>query len=75
MPFPTRLALAGSLIGGIRETRGGAVGAERPVQVHSLRLPSYVLSCEAVFGAPDERLTIRHDAGSSAAPSGASMAA
>jgi 4-hydroxy-tetrahydrodipicolinate reductase len=55
-------------LGGIRETRGGAVGAERPVQVHSLRLPSYVLSCEAVFGAPDERLTIRHDAGSSAVP-------
>ena len=44
------------------------MGAERPVQVHSLRLPSYVLSCEAVFGAPDERLAIRHDAGSSAAP-------
>jgi 4-hydroxy-tetrahydrodipicolinate reductase len=53
---------------GIRETRGGAVGVERPVHVHSLRIPSYVLSCEAVFGAPDERLTIRHDAGSSAAP-------
>jgi 4-hydroxy-tetrahydrodipicolinate reductase len=55
-------------LGGIRETRGGAVGAERPVQVHALRLPSYVLSCEAVFGAPHERLTIRHDADSSAAP-------
>jgi 4-hydroxy-tetrahydrodipicolinate reductase len=55
-------------LGGIRETRGGAVGAERPVQVHSLRLPSYVLSCEAVFGAPDERLIIRHDAGASALP-------
>jgi 4-hydroxy-tetrahydrodipicolinate reductase len=38
------------------------------VQVHSLRMPSFVLSCEAVFGALDERLTIRHDAGSSAAP-------
>jgi len=36
--------------------------------VHSLRLPSFVLACEAVFGAPDERLTIRHDAGSSALP-------
>jgi 4-hydroxy-tetrahydrodipicolinate reductase len=39
-----------------------------PVQVHSLRMPSYVLSCEAVFGADNERLTIRHDAGASAAP-------
>jgi len=53
---------------GIRETRGAAVGEGTPVQVHSLRLPSYVIACEAIFGAPDERLTIRHDAGSSAAP-------
>lgn len=55
-------------LSGLRETRGAAVGTKTPVQVHSLRLPSYVLACEAVFGAPDERLTIRHDAGSSAAP-------
>jgi 4-hydroxy-tetrahydrodipicolinate reductase len=55
-------------LSGLKETRGAAVGSATPVQVHSLRLPSYVLSCEAVFGAPDERLTIRHDAGSSAAP-------
>ena len=55
-------------LSGLRETRGAAVGETVPVQVHSLRLPSFVLACEAVFGAPDERLTIRHDAGSSAAP-------
>jgi 4-hydroxy-tetrahydrodipicolinate reductase len=53
---------------GIRETRGGAIGQPNPVQVHSLRLPSFVLSCEAVFGADNERLVLRHDAGSSAAP-------
>jgi 4-hydroxy-tetrahydrodipicolinate reductase len=53
---------------GLRETRGAAVGEGTSVQVHSLRLPSYVLACEAIFGAPDERLTIRHDAGSSATP-------
>lgn len=53
---------------GLRETRGAAVGAPRPVQVHSVRMPSFVLSCEAIFGAADERLTIRHDAGASAAP-------
>jgi 4-hydroxy-tetrahydrodipicolinate reductase len=53
---------------GVRETRGGALGAGEPVQVHSLRMPSFVLSCEAVFGADNERLVIRHDAGSSAAP-------
>jgi 4-hydroxy-tetrahydrodipicolinate reductase len=53
---------------GVCETRGGSLGAKEPVQVHSLRLPSFVLSCEAVFGADNERLVIRHDAGSSAAP-------
>lgn len=53
---------------GIPETRGAAVGEGGGVQVHSLRLPSYIIACEALFGLPDERLTIRHDAGSSAAP-------
>ncbi len=55
-------------LSGVRETRGGAIGAPVPVQVHSLRMPSFTLSCEAVFGADNERLTIRHDAGASAAP-------
>jgi len=63
---PTVLPVADLV--GLRETRGAAVGEPIPVQVHSLRLPSYVLGCEAIFGAADERLTIRHDAGSSAAP-------
>jgi 4-hydroxy-tetrahydrodipicolinate reductase len=53
---------------GIKETRGGSVGGPNPVQVHSVRLPSFVLACEAVFAAPEERLVIRHDAGSSALP-------
>ncbi len=53
---------------GIAETRGGTIGAPVGVQVHSVRMPSFVLSCEAIFGAPDERLTIRHDAGASPAP-------
>jgi 4-hydroxy-tetrahydrodipicolinate reductase len=57
-----------SELAGVRETRGGSLGAKEPVQVHSLRMPSFVLSCEAVFGADNERLVIRHDAGSSAAP-------
>jgi 4-hydroxy-tetrahydrodipicolinate reductase len=55
-------------LSGLRETRGASVGTPIPVQVHSVRMPSFVLSCEAIFGAPDERLVIRHDAGSSAAP-------
>jgi 4-hydroxy-tetrahydrodipicolinate reductase len=45
--------------------RGEEVGGAR---VHSLRLPSFTVSTEVVFAAPDERLSIRHDAGSSAAP-------
>ena len=53
---------------GPREARGAAIGDGNPVQLHSLRLPGYVIAAEAIFGAPDERLTIRHDAGSSAAP-------
>lgn len=57
-----------SELGGARETRGAALGSPHPVQVHSLRMPGFVLSCEAVFGLPDERLVIRHDAGTSAAP-------
>ncbi len=47
------------------EARGATVGG---VQVHSVRLPSFVVSTEVVFGLPDERLTIRHDAGGSPAP-------
>lgn len=50
---------------GSRDARGATIGG---AQVHSLRLPSYVISVETVFGLPDERLTIRHDAGSSAEP-------
>jgi len=50
---------------GAPESRGALIDK---VQVHSVRMPGYVLTCEAVFGAPDERLVIRHDAGSSAEP-------
>jgi 4-hydroxy-tetrahydrodipicolinate reductase len=52
-------------IAGPREARGASVGA---TQVHSIRLPSFVVSTEVVFGLPDERLSIRHDAGGSPAP-------
>ena len=33
-----------------------------------MRLPSYVIAFEALFGLPHERLTIRHDAGAGAEP-------
>jgi 4-hydroxy-tetrahydrodipicolinate reductase len=50
---------------GAVEARGADIAG---TQVHSLRLPSFTVSTEIVFGAPDERLSIRHDAGSSAVP-------
>jgi 4-hydroxy-tetrahydrodipicolinate reductase len=50
---------------GERGSRGVTLNG---IQIHSLRLPSYVISVEAIFGAKDERLTIRHDAGSGAEP-------
>jgi 4-hydroxy-tetrahydrodipicolinate reductase len=52
-------------ISGPREARGATVEG---AQVHSVRLPSFVVSTEVVFALPDERLVIRHDAGSSAEP-------
>jgi len=50
---------------GAREARGATVGT---TQVHSLRLPSFSVSTEIVLGGEDERLSIRHDAGSTPAP-------
>jgi 4-hydroxy-tetrahydrodipicolinate reductase len=50
---------------GEREARGATVAG---TQVHSLRLPSFTVSTEAVFAAPGERLSIRQDAGESAEP-------
>jgi 4-hydroxy-tetrahydrodipicolinate reductase len=38
------------------------------VQVHSVRLPGYVIGVEAVFGAAGQRLHLTHQAGSSAEP-------
>lgn len=50
---------------GVKETRGARMSGS---QVHSLRLPSYTISAEVIFGMPDQRLIIRHDSGSSAQP-------
>ncbi len=50
---------------GEKESRGATLNGS---QIHSIRLPSYIISVEAIFGAKDERLTIRHDAGSGAEP-------
>ena len=50
---------------GHREARGATLEGS---QVHSVRLPGYVISAEVIFGMPDQRLTIRHDSGTSARP-------
>ena len=50
---------------GVSATRGATIEG---TQVHSVRLPGYVIAFEAIFGLPDERLTLRHDAGAGAGP-------
>jgi 4-hydroxy-tetrahydrodipicolinate reductase len=50
---------------GPREARGTTLAGS---QVHSLRLPGFVISAEIIFGMPDQKLTLRHDSGSSAVP-------
>jgi 4-hydroxy-tetrahydrodipicolinate reductase len=50
---------------GARDARGATVAG---TQVHSLRLPSFVVSTEVVFAAGGERLSLRHDAGDTPAP-------
>jgi 4-hydroxy-tetrahydrodipicolinate reductase len=44
---------------GSKEARGAGVNG---MQVHSIRLPGYYSSTEAIFGVKSERLTIRQDA-------------
>ena len=50
---------------GPRAARGATVEG---TQIHSIRLPGFSVSTEVVFALPDERLVIRHDAGSSPDP-------
>ncbi len=50
---------------GVLETRGARMDGS---QVHSIRLPGYAISAEVIFAMPDQRLSIRHDSGSSAQP-------
>ena len=47
------------------EVRGASMNG---MQVHSVRLPGHVISTEVIFGALDEKLTLRYDAGSSPEP-------
>ena len=50
---------------GERDARGATLSGS---QVHSIRLPGYVIGVEVTFGMPDQRLTLRHDSGKSARP-------
>ena len=55
----------------IRDSNGpdGVRGATvNGVQVHAVRVPGFVLGIEAIFGMRDQRLQLRHEAGSSAEP-------
>jgi 4-hydroxy-tetrahydrodipicolinate reductase len=62
---PPALGVPIDEIVGTREARGANVAG---TQVHSIRLPSFVVSTEVVFAAEGERLSIRHDAGETPAP-------
>lgn len=61
----SELAVELDQIHGPKEARGATVGG---TQVHSVRLPGFIIAFETIFGLPDERLTIRHDAGAGAEP-------
>jgi 4-hydroxy-tetrahydrodipicolinate reductase len=62
---PSQLAVPVERTYGEPATRGASIAG---TQVHSVRLPGIVLAFEVIFGLPDERLTIRHDAGKGAGP-------
>ncbi len=52
-------------IQGPKESRGATLHG---MQVHSIRLPGYVISAEVLFGVMDQKLAIRYEAGSSPEP-------
>jgi 4-hydroxy-tetrahydrodipicolinate reductase len=54
-----------SQLGGPVEARGAEVAGTR---IHSLRLPSFVVTTEIVFGGAGERLIMRHDPGENPDP-------
>ena len=60
-----RIGVAVDDVLGAQEARGATVGG---TQVHSLRLPGFVVSTEIVFASGGQRLSLRHDAGHTAEP-------
>ena len=62
---PSALTVPVDQTQGLVEARGAHLSGS---QIHSIRLPGFTLSAEIIFGMPDQMLTLRHDAGSSALP-------
>jgi 4-hydroxy-tetrahydrodipicolinate reductase len=60
-----RSAVPLSQLSGPVEARGAMVAGTR---IHSVRLPSFVVTTEIVFGGAGERLVMRHDPGGSPEP-------
>jgi len=60
-----KLGLPLDKLHGPKEARGAQIAG---TPVHSIRLPSYTIGFETIFGLTGERLTIRHDSGSGAEP-------
>lgn len=52
-------------IDGPVETRGARLHGS---QVHSVRLPGYIISIDTIFGMPDQKLILHHESGTSAEP-------
>ncbi len=50
---------------GVPATRGARLNGS---QVHAIRLPGHVIGAEVIFGMPDQKLVIRHEAGASSQP-------
>jgi 4-hydroxy-tetrahydrodipicolinate reductase len=61
----SRLDVPLDKIDGPKESRGARL---QGTQVHSVRLPGYVISIDTIFGMPDQKLILRHESGSSAEP-------
>jgi 4-hydroxy-tetrahydrodipicolinate reductase len=59
---PPQLQVPLDQVQGPPESRGATLNG---IQVHSVRLPGYVISAEVIFGVLDQKLTLRYDAGSS----------
>jgi 4-hydroxy-tetrahydrodipicolinate reductase len=61
----SQLDISLEAIDGLKETRGARL---QGTQVHSVRLPGYVISLDVIFGMPGQKLILRHESGSSAEP-------